>query len=153
MSPQSPEASPGGTTPSDESVVFQDTEPGEAEAHLPSPGTQAIQQPTASQGRGRGRGVCSGAVLPYRAQVLPRVRKVLYIQMRLYGVSLRKWMDDRNTHSPRVVEGECLRILHQVVEAVCYIHQQGYMHRDIKVRTDHHSTHTPFTLLSPSTVF
>ncbi|MPC86716.1 Eukaryotic translation initiation factor 2-alpha kinase [Portunus trituberculatus] len=122
----SPPLGKGGTSPDDDdSILFQDTGPGERE------GKAAAQPPSDRHCHTNGYTHCS--LLPFQPHPAPRLRKVLYIQMKLYGKSLRKWMDDRNSSdSPSVVGTECLRIFHEVLEALCYIHAKGYMHRDVK---------------------
>lgn len=45
--------------------------------------------------------------------------------------SLRNWLD---THSQNRNYGEVMNIFHQIVDAMAYVHAQGLMHRDLKVR-------------------
>lgn len=54
----------------------------------------------------------------------------LYIQMQLCKEeSLKEWLTlNRNCRS----SGECVKIFHQVVNAVIYIHEQDLIHRDLK---------------------
>ncbi|GLH09706.1 Eukaryotic translation initiation factor 2-alpha kinase 1 [Gryllus bimaculatus] len=57
---------------------------------------------------------------------------VLYIQMQLCSSTLRDWLNERNAISPSVNVKECLRIFHDIVLGVQYIHSQGIVHHDIK---------------------
>lgn len=60
-------------------------------------------------------------------------RIYLYIQMQLCQQnSLREWLLDNHTRDKRDV----LLIFEQIVQAVEYIHMQGLIHRDLKVRTE-----------------
>lgn len=117
----------GDTSPEDDFVMFKDTELNEAAAQPASPGHALNQRHSQTNGPPH------KALLPFQPHAVPQYKKVLYIQMKLYGKSLRKWMDDRNSSdSPMVVGPECLRIFRQVLEAMVYIHHRGYMHRDVK---------------------
>ncbi|NXV06422.1 E2AK1 kinase, partial [Cettia cetti] len=70
---------------------------------------------------------------------------MLHIQMQLCETSLWDWITDRNkrynkgsedTSSPYHLVDVCwtMKIFQEVVEGVCYIHNMGVMHRDIKPR-------------------
>ncbi|XP_055890458.1 eukaryotic translation initiation factor 2-alpha kinase 1-like [Biomphalaria glabrata] len=62
----------------------------------------------------------------------------LYIQMELCSITLQEWLLNRNTKL-QAIEDESLRvdnmrIFHQVLMAVNFIHSQGLIHRDLKPR-------------------
>lgn len=58
----------------------------------------------------------------------------LFIQMQLCRrESLREWLRDRSVRSSETV----LQMFDQIVQAVEYVHLQGLIHRDLKVRTFH----------------
>jgi len=59
----------------------------------------------------------------------------LYIQMELCNLTLRKWLQERNakyTEVDGINKIDVQNIVHQMLSAVEYIHQQGLMHRDLK---------------------
>lgn len=57
----------------------------------------------------------------------------LYIQMQLCRKeSLREWLQKRNAEVC-VKTDESLHVFHQIAQAVEYVHQQGLIHRDLKV--------------------
>lgn len=122
-------------TSSDDGIVFQNTGEREVDVQPPSLASQSIPQhprQTHSNTPSRESAGVGRAVLPFRSWIPPLPKKVLYIQMGLCGESLRKWMDDRNANGSPVVVEKCLRIFRQLLEALSYIHQEGYMHRDVK---------------------
>jgi hypothetical protein len=59
-------------------------------------------------------------------------RMYLFIQMQLCRrESLREWLRDRSVRNTDTV----LQMFSQIVQAVEYVHLQGLIHRDLKVRT------------------
>jgi hypothetical protein len=61
-------------------------------------------------------------------------RVYLFIQMQLCRrESLREWLRDRSVRSPETV----LQMFDQIIQAVEYVHLQGLIHRDLKVRIVH----------------
>jgi len=55
----------------------------------------------------------------------------LYIQMELCPTgTLENWLDKHREHRPVIM---CVEIFKSIVKAINYLHQNNFMHRDIKV--------------------
>ncbi|KAK7504545.1 hypothetical protein BaRGS_00004031 [Batillaria attramentaria] len=62
----------------------------------------------------------------------------LYIQMELCSTTLQDWLVERNTrlasdHELLNSSGDIMRIFHQTLQGVDYIHSHGMIHRDLKI--------------------
>lgn len=75
----------------------------------------------------------SGMVSGSGASPASRMQKLyLYIQMQLCQTeSLKDWLTNNTEDRDR---NRLLDIFHQIVRAISYVHRQGLMHRDLKVR-------------------
>ncbi|XP_076449819.1 eukaryotic translation initiation factor 2-alpha kinase 1-like [Babylonia areolata] len=63
----------------------------------------------------------------------------LYIQMELCTTTLQDWMAERNLRLKSVQEllstsSDIMRVFHEILEGVDYIHSHGMIHRDLKPR-------------------
>jgi translation initiation factor 2-alpha kinase 1 len=82
-------------------------------------------------------------VLSKRITSLSESVLVLYIQMKLCDLTLRQWLDDRNSniiqHKLNLDEHLCMNIFRQIISGVEYIHSKAIIHRDIKVKQKYKS--------------
>uniref|UniRef100_F7G5W1 Eukaryotic translation initiation factor 2-alpha kinase 1 n=1 Tax=Monodelphis domestica TaxID=13616 RepID=F7G5W1_MONDO len=82
-----------------------------------------------------------------------RYHLMLHIQMQLCEISLWDWITDRNKNKgssvdepscPYIMSSVATKIFQELLEGVCYIHNMGVVHRDLKPRNiflqgpDHH---------------
>ena len=61
-------------------------------------------------------------------------RVMLYLQMQLCDKTLRHWCDSRNQANRVVEASDNVKLFHQILSGVAYIHSQGIIHRDLKPR-------------------
>lgn len=59
---------------------------------------------------------------------------MLYIQMQLCEETLRHWLDARNRSLVPVNETYCVSMYRKIISGIEYIHSQGIVHHDIKVK-------------------
>ncbi|XP_056660334.1 eukaryotic translation initiation factor 2-alpha kinase 1 isoform X3 [Monodelphis domestica] len=73
-----------------------------------------------------------------------RYHLMLHIQMQLCEISLWDWITDRNKNKgssvdepscPYIMSSVATKIFQELLEGVCYIHNMGVVHRDLKTAT------------------